>query len=279
MSQKEIWDDLVGDAWVRHADVMARHSAPFGEAAMEQLGALEGTTVLDVGCGTGETTVELACRGATEVLGVDLSARMVAKAQGRAEERRLTGVRFEAGDVTTLAAPPSRFDAIYSRFGVMFFDDAVGAFTHLRSLLRADGHLGFSAWGDPFSNPWMLLPVMASVPLLGPPQMPGPGEPGPFSLGTPDRVHDVLNASGYRDLTIAELSLERVHPAGNAEAVAALVVETVPPLAEGVRQAPGVADELRAAVADALRPHERDGSVVLTAAALIVGARNTTRGA
>ena len=80
MDQREIWDDLVGDAWVRNADIIDQHSAPFGEAATERLGTVAGASVLDVGCGTGTTTRELARRGAAAV-GIDLSARMVAHAR------------------------------------------------------------------------------------------------------------------------------------------------------------------------------------------------------
>lgn len=271
MNQTEIWDDLVGDAWVRHADVIDAHSQPFGAAAMDALGPLDGSTVLDVGCGTGSTTYELARRGAHAVLGTDLSARMVTHARARAVEQHAGDVSFEVGDVLALAMP-GHFDVVYSRSGVMFFDDPVAAFSHLRGVARTDGRLGFSCWAEPFRNPWMSLAVMASVPVLGPPHLPAPDEPGPFSLASPDRVRDVLGSAGWRDVTIEDLSIERPHPAGDAQAVAALLVELSPPIAEGLARSPELASDLRAAVAAALRPHERDGEVHLSAAALIVTA-------
>ena len=267
-----MWDALVGDAWVRHAAVIDAHSAPFGEAAMNELGDLHEATVLDVGCGTGSTSLALARRGAAQVIGVDLSGRMITEARRTAADAGMGEVRFEVADVNGLTSAV-RFDSIYSRFGVMFFDDPVATFAHLRGLVRGGGRLGFAAWRDPFSNPWMLEAMIASIPVIGPPNLPGPGEPGPFSLATADRVEEVLGAAGWNDLTVGELTVEQPHPAGDAAQVAEVLVSNIPPLAAAAADRPEIADELRAAVADALRPHEREGEVHLSASALIVSAR------
>jgi SAM-dependent methyltransferase len=264
-SQKEIWDDLVGDAWVRNDSIIEEHGRPFGEAAMDRLGPLAGKAVLDVGCGTGGTTLELARRGARPVVGVDLSERMLAVAH----ERAFDGVSFEAADVTKL---DGRFDAIFSRFGVMFFDDPVAAFTHLRGLTVPGGRLGFACWRDPFSNPWMSLAVMAAVPVLGPPRLPGPDEPGPFSLADPARVRQVLDDAGWSDVTVEELTREAPHPAGDAEAVAAVVVAQAPPLAMGLADHPDRAASVVALVADAFRPLESNGVVVVGGSVNVVSA-------
>lgn len=269
MDQREIWDDLVGDAWVRNTDIIDEHSAPFGEAAMERLGLIAGAAVLDVGCGTGTTTRELARRGASAV-GIDLSARMIAHA--RTLDPAGSGTDFEVGDVTALA-PAEPFEAVYSRFGVMFFDDAVAAFRHIRTVVRSGGRLGFSAWAGPFENPWMTTAVLASIPLLGVPEMPGPDEPGPFSLSTPDRIQDVLVAAGWSDIAVELLALEAPHPAGDIESVATVLIDNVPPLAAGLARAPDVAPDLHAAVVEALRPNQHDGAVHLAASALITSAR------
>ena len=271
LSQATIWDGLVGDAWVRHADIVDAHSAPFGTAAMDLLGPLGGDAVLDVGCGTGSTAFELAGRGAAEVVGVDLSARMVGHARTRVVDGHCR-IRFEVADVTAWL-PTKRFDAIYSRFGMMFFDDPLQGFGHLRSLVRAGGQLVFCAWSAPALNPWMSLPVRASLPVLGPPRLARPGEPGPFSLASPALIHDLLEHTGWRDVSVEELTLEGPHPAGDADCVAAVLVDLVPVLAEGGVRSPQRAAELHAAVAEALRPFERNGVVCLAASALVVGAR------
>ena len=267
-AQQAIWNDLVGDAWVRHADLHDRQAARFGEAAIDALGSLTGAAVLDVGCGTGATAGGLVSRGAGEVLGIDLSRPMIAAAQvanHRAE------VRFEVGDVIDLHQP-GRFDVVFSRFGVMFFTDPPSAFAHLRALGTTDARIGFCCWGPPAANPWMTLPVMATVPVLGPPKLAGPGEPGPFSLSTPDTVRDVLGEAGWTDIQVAELTIDQPHPAGDADSVARVVVEFSPPIVEGLLRHPERADHARAAITDALRALERNGVVHLQASSLIVTA-------
>ena len=268
-TQHEIWNELVGDAWVRHADLHDRQAAPFGEAVLNALGSLTGTAVLDVGCGTGATAAQLASRGATQVLGVDLSGPMIAAAQ---ETNHRAEVRFELGDVLDLHQP-GRFDVVFSRFGVMFFTHPPAGFAHLRALGTAEARIGFCCWGPPAANPWMILPVMATVPVLGPPQLAGPGEPGPFSLSSPDVVRDVLGAAGWVDIEVEELTIDQPHPAGDAFSVARVVVEFSPPIVEGLLHHPERVDDTLTAIADALRPLERDGVVHLQAGALIVTAR------
>lgn len=272
MDQHEVWGGLVGDAWVTFADQLDAHTAPFGIAAMDALGSIDGATVLDVGCGTGITTLDLADRvGASgHVTGADFSEPMIARARTRAVDR--TGVSFIVGDVLELDLD-SPVDVVFSRFGVMFFDDAVAAFARLRSFTRDGGRLAFAAWSDPFSNPWMLTPVMASIPVLGPPEIPAPGTPGPFSLAGPDVLETTLSAAGWSAVEVTELALDLPMAAGGAAAMAAMVCTTNPILAAGLQPAPERRAEVEALVTEALEPHERDGVVVLAAAALIASAR------
>jgi trans-aconitate methyltransferase len=268
MDQSEIWDALVGDSWVRYASEIDEHSRPFGEAALDALGDITGARALDVGCGTGSTSRALRDRGASKVVGVDLSQRMIDHALATNDD---DAVSFVATDVNSLIGHEP-FDVVYSRFGVMFFDDAVSTFAHLRSLTRDAGRLAFCAWTDPFTNPWMLEPMMASVGVIGPPDLPGPGEPGPFSLGTPELADDVLSRSGWSVDATRTVSVEGAHSAGNADSMTDMVMGNVPPLAQAVAEHPELDDELRAAISAALRVHERDGAVVLGASALVVAA-------
>lgn len=267
-TQHEIWNDLVGDAWVRHADVHDQQAARFGEAAMDAVGSVAGASVLDVGCGTGATSAALAARGAQDVLGIDFSVPMITAA--RAGNRR-SEVRLEAGDVLDLHELAA-YDVIFSRFGVMFFTDPTAAFTHLRALGRSDSRLGFCCWGPPAANPWMTLPVMATIPVLGPPNLAGPGEPGPFSLSSREVILDVLGDAGWTDVLVEDLSIVEPHPAGDAAAVARVIVEFSPPIVEGLRREPDRIDDARDAITEALRPLEHDGIVHLQASALVVTA-------
>jgi SAM-dependent methyltransferase len=271
MDQAEIWDDLVGDAWVQFADMLHIHSAPFGVAALDALGALDGATALDVGCGTGATTLLLADRvGPTgRVTGIDLSERMIERARSDATD--VAHVSFIAGDVLELR-PDAPVDAIYSRFGVMFFERPVDAFAHLRSLAGPGGRLAFSAWQDPFSNPWMLEPVLASAAVLGPPELPPPGAPGPFSLASTDVINTTLHEAGWAGIEITALSIEQPFGAGNAHETAIMVTGSNPVIAAGLQKMPGRRAEVVDVIAAALVPHERDGRIVLQAAASIVTA-------
>ena len=268
-SQRDIWNDLVGAAWVRHAAIHDEQAEPFGHAAMDALGDLTGARVLDVGCGTGGTVAQLLDRGAAEVLGVDLSEPMLAAARDWSSGPQQY---FEVSDVLDLDRSRT-FDVVFSRFGVMFFADPVAAFGQLRALGTPDARLGFCCWGPPFANPVMTLPVMASVAVLGPPEFAGPGEPGPFSLSSPEVVCDVLTAAGWRNIQVSELSMEPPHPAGNASAVTDVVLDFNPVLVEGLRRHPDRRAATHAAIVDALQSLERHGVVHLRASALIVTAQ------
>jgi SAM-dependent methyltransferase len=266
-SQWTIWNDLVGGAWVRHAALHDRQAEPFGLAAMDRLGDLRGARTLDVGCGTGASALQLHERGAAEVLGVDLSVPMIEAARNLSRP----DVRFEAGDVLELDRPGS-FDVVFSRFGVMFFPDPTAAFGRLRALGSDGARLAFCCWGPPSSNPIMTLPVLATIPVLGPPQFAGPGEPGPFSLASPDAIQAILGAAGWADVKVIEMTAEPPH-AGDAATVADVVMDFNPLIVEGLRRQPALRPEARKAIIEAVRPFEREGIVHLGANALIVTAR------
>ena len=166
--QAEFWDELAPD-WAeaeRHSSMVA---GLFGDAAMARLAPAHGEHVVDVGCGTGDTTVALARMVAPDgtALGVDIAAGMVDIARRRHGD---STARFEVADlqVAGLAGLGGRpFDAAYSRFGVMFFADPLAAFANIVSLLRPGGRLAFACWQDLFSNEWMFVPGAAVVGVTG----------------------------------------------------------------------------------------------------------------
>jgi SAM-dependent methyltransferase len=271
MDESEVWDEVVGDAWVRHADLIDAQSSAFGEAAMDALALPPGASVLDIGCGTGTTTMQLADRvgSSGRVLGVDLSSRMLARARERAADRPNVTFAIEDASSMVVDAP---FDALFSRNGVMFFDDPLKAFSHLRSLVAPGGRLAFCCWKDPFSNPWMSVPMMASIPVLGPPDIPGPGKPGPFAFASADDTRAMLTQAGWSAVSIDELSVERPYMRGTARDAASAAVEVSPPFALALRARPELHDELVDAIATAMREHERDGVVVFQMTSWIVTA-------
>lgn len=214
----EFWDARAG-VWERRADTLDRFSDSYGIPAMDRLGVGEGERVLDVGCGPGTTAVELATRvGPTgEVVGLDISPAMIAAAQRRAKSAGAANLRFVIHDLEEEPIDEG-FDAAYSRFGVMFFDNPVGAFTNIGRSLRSAGRLGCAVWGPLGDNPWMFVPTLAASGVLGGElALPGPDEPGPFSLSDPERIRSILEGAGFSDIVIAPVAGARVIPAANSD--------------------------------------------------------------
>ena len=203
--QSVFWDERA-DAWARHADDMESFARQFGDPAMELFHAVPGELVADIGCGPGITTVDLARRVGPSgtAIGVDVSPRMIEAAELRAATADVSNVRFEVADPGT--GPLGSFDGIYSRFGVMFFDDPTTAFRNVRRSLRPDGRFVAVVWAELDANPWMFVPTLFAVePLKAELTLPGPDEPGPFSLAGPDTSRALLETCGFRDVDVVRL--------------------------------------------------------------------------
>ena len=200
-SQAEYWNDAGGESWVDGQEQLDLQLAPFGALAIEAAAVQPGEAVLDLGCGCGATTAELAAlAGASgRVVGLDVSAPML----GRARER-VTGLPVELllGDAATYALVPGSFDVLFSRFGVMFFDDPPAAFAHLRGVLKPRGRVSMVVWQSLSANPWVTVPVAAVADIVEPPELGSAGEPGPFSLSDPDGVATMLRGAGFADLEL-----------------------------------------------------------------------------
>jgi SAM-dependent methyltransferase len=273
LHQAEFWDELA-PAWAageHHTELVAGR---FGALAIDRLDLEAGQRVLDVGCGTGATTLELARAVAPngEALGVDISAAMVkiARDRGGAQD----GARFEVADVQVDDVDAGPFDAAFSRFGVMFFADPAAAFVRIRTLLRPGGRLAFCCWQDLFSNEWMFVPGAAVIGVTGElPPMPGPGEPGPFSLADPAHVVALLSDAGFEDVDVTPQSELVVLPETNIESIVDMS-RHVGPVHEALRDADDdLTSRVLAAVRDALLAKVTDGELRLSAAALIASAR------
>lgn len=271
--QAALWNDSVGDAWVRHADHYDATLGPFGREVMDRLELRPGDRVLDVGCGAGHTTLELASRVAPgEVLGVDLSVAMVDEAVRRAAAGGVANVHLLEADVQSLPLAVDAYDVAFSRFGVMFFSEPLVAFSHLAAAMVPGGRLGFSCFQGPAVNPFIVVPVLAAASHLDLAPMPDPGAPGPFSLADPDHTAALLGAAGLEGVTIEPGPDEAVlGGADDLEALATRVLEqnpaTGPPLA---RAASGVRRAAVAAAARALGEHRQGDDVRMGAGTWIV---------
>jgi ubiquinone/menaquinone biosynthesis C-methylase UbiE len=216
--QIEYWNEQTGPKWVALQDLIDTQIAPLGRRAMDAANLAPGERVLDVGCGCGQSSLELAERvGPTgSVLGVDLSTPMLEQARARARAAGLTHVqldkadaqtraiglapiRFDEADAQTHAFGAGAYDVVYSRFGVMFFADPDAAFANLRRALRPGGRLAFVCWRTLPENPWMAVPLGAALQHLPPPPIPAPGAPGPFAFADAERVRGILTRAGFAE--------------------------------------------------------------------------------
>ena len=202
-AQAAYWEERSA-SWGEVETYTASMMGPFGERAMDRLALAPGQRVLDVGCGAGPTTVELARRVAPggAVVGVDISPSMIERARARARDEHVD-VEFMVGDVQVYDLGESSFDAAYSRFGVMFFADPVAAFTNIRRALRDGGRLAFACWQPMAANEWMRVPGEAVTMVTGVAPPPRPDEPGPFLLSDPDRTEQILDAAGFQFIEVA----------------------------------------------------------------------------
>lgn len=275
-SQAALWNDAVGAAWVRHADWYDTTLAPFGRAVMTQLDIQSGERVLDLGCGTGSTTVDLATLAAPgEVVGVDVSAPMLDEARRRLDAEGVANARVVEADLQADELDAGAYDVAFSRFGVMFFEDPVRAFTNVARALVPGGYLGFVCFQGPPANPFIVVPVLAAAAHLELPPMPAPDAPGPFSLAEPDRIRQVLEAAGFVDVAIGEGPPEAILTgADDLDALAVRVLEQNPATGPALLAAsPEVRESAIAAVAAALGEHRAADQVRLGAGTWIVTAR------
>ncbi|KPJ33234.1 SAM-dependent methyltransferase [Burkholderia multivorans] len=206
--QSALWNGPSGRAWVDIQVSLDRLFEPFATLLADAAAASSARAVLDVGCGTGAVTLEIARRlGAdAQCTGVDISARMIDAAHERAKRSGLR-VHFVCADAQTHAFVPASVDLIVSRFGVMFFDDPVRAFANLRRAARTGAALRFVAWRSALENPFMTTAERAAAPLL--PDLPPrrPGAPGQFALGDRQRIAAVLSDSGWADIAIEPIDI------------------------------------------------------------------------
>ena len=198
---------------------------------------------------------------------------MVEAAARRAAAAGVMNARFVATNAQTEALG-SEFDAVYSRFGVMFFADPAAAFANIGGSLRSRGRLGCAVWAPLADNPWMFVPTAAAASVLQADlTIPGPDEPGPFSLAEPDRVTAILTEAGFTDVGIAPVPGARLITTATADDDVRMLFE-VGPLGEAYEAAD---ESTRQAAVDAViaavEPYRDDAGWRLPGAALSVTAR------
>ena len=272
--QLAYWNGPAGERWAARQQAQDILLGPVAELLIDRARPAAGERVIDVGCGSGATTIAFAKKvGASgHVMGIDISGPMLARA--RASAPRDLPVDFVMADATVYPFDPASFDLLASRFGVMFFADPVRSFANMRRALRPSGRLAFACWREPRENPWMIAPLQAvykHVPKL-PPQ--GPEDPGPFAFASEERVHRILGEAGFKGIEMepCPLSLD-IAIGGGLDAAVQSALEIGPTH----RALEGQPAEIRAAAIQSLRealaPLARGDTVVLPGSIWIVTAR------
>jgi len=219
MEPKLDWNGASGEAWVTMQPVLDAMLEPFIPVLLDH--ALEDGVrdVLDVGCGAGATTLAAARALGTggACTGIDISDALIDAARARASLAAPGTARFIRADAQTHAFEPAAFDAVLSRFGVMFFPDPVAAFANLRRAARPGGRLAFVAWRSPRENAFMTLAARTAAPLLPSLVPPDPDAPGQWAFADDARVRGILASSGWKDVAIEPVDVATAVPVADLD--------------------------------------------------------------
>ncbi len=270
-AQIEHWNSAETRQWVDQQLEYDRQLEPYGRAVVEAAGIDAGSSILDVGCGCGTTTLQAAQVGKNAV-GVDISQPMLERARGNARRAGITNVEYLLADAQTHPFPPGSFDIGISRFGVMFFDDPVAAFANVGAALRPVGQLAFCCWQALARNDWLFLPGMAAAEHL---PLPEPTDgPGPFSLADPAALVTMLESAGFGTVLVESLELPMViGGGGTVDEALEFLMRTGVARAMFDGAAPATADRARSAVRVVLAEHHDGEGVRLGSVCWIVSAR------
>jgi SAM-dependent methyltransferase len=224
-AQWKNWNEVSGPKWVRAAAVMEQRLAPVNDLLLRHAAPRPGEQVLEIGCGTGATTRLLAdAVGATGgVLGVDISAPMLALAEGRLAEAGAGQARLLAADAQIHPFPAATFDLALSRFGVMFFAEPIAAFKNIAAALKPGARLVFAAWAGIEANPHWQAPYAIALRHLGPPKPRPQRSPGPLAFSDPEYVREILAAAGFDSIAVTAAPVTLAGRSAAAEAELALL--------------------------------------------------------
>jgi SAM-dependent methyltransferase len=271
------WNGEAGERWARDDAIMERLLQPVTEALLDHAALPEGGRALEIGCGGGSQSRLLAERlgAAGSVLGVDISGPMLAVARDN-QSRAIAGsagLDFMQADASTQDFGGDRFDLLFSRFGIMFFDQPVSAFTHLRGALADGGRMAFCCWQSLKDNVWTMIPLQAALQHIPPPEAPEPHAPGPFAFADPERVTGILSEAGFVDIEFHSFNSELRF------SESATLTESVRGLAEIgpigrllAEQSEEIKEKVLVSMEEVLAPFYQDGALVMPVAIWFVTA-------
>jgi SAM-dependent methyltransferase len=203
--QLKAWDGGEGDYWAANANQYDVSVARYHHALLDLAAIAPNDAVLDIGCGTGQTTRDAARLGSSgTALGIDLSSRMLEVARSRAEREGVHNAAFIQGDAQVHPFEPASFDVAMSRTGSMFFGDQAAAYANIARSLRPGGRLALAVWQPMSENEWFTSFVGALAAGRDLPAPP-PDAPSPFAMSDPDRVGPLLESSGFENVEFGEV--------------------------------------------------------------------------
>ncbi|GFE48280.1 methyltransferase [Roseobacter cerasinus] len=276
--QASFWTAQAGQKWVEQQALLDALMQPVLDGVFARAPLAAGHSVLDIGCGTGASTLQAAdlVGNNGSVLGADISPTMLALAETRAAGR--SAISFAEADAAQYAFDTQRFDHMISRFGVMFFADPAAAFANILKGLKPGAHVTFACWGPFVNNPWFSMAVQAAKDVLGAPPSVDPDEPGPFAFRDIDRVQGILKTAGF-DRFEADAAQIALTPPGTRAQVAAMAT-SIGPVARTVDYFQGSASDsaaITARVDEALRDFETPKGVRVPAQINFFQARRPDR--
>ena len=202
--QIAFWNGKAGEKWTINQDAQDRMHAGLAERSMAAANFQPGERVIDVGCGCGTSTLEIAgtVGSGGSVIGIDISRPMLGRARDRAEALPAPNASFIAADASLHPFAAGEADVVYSRFGIMFFANAGEAFANFARALRPGGRIVFVCWRRFEDNEWVRVPHAAACRLTPIPPPWSPGKPGPFAFGDDTVIGDLLGDAGFRNIAI-----------------------------------------------------------------------------
>jgi ubiquinone/menaquinone biosynthesis C-methylase UbiE len=275
----QFWNDVLAPKFIRFKHVLVDGLSKHSEAILPTLPVHKGDRVLDVGCGFGDTAIQLAALVGSEgsVTGIDCCDAFLDIARRDAHERGLANVNFVRGDAE-IALPESEFDFVFSRFGTMFFANPVAGLRNMRKALRPGGRMVHIVWRTRADNPWLSMAKDVVLQFLPP-----PGEdaqtcgPGPFSMTNEETVRSMMTAAGYSQIEFRRVDAPVLIGKDVADAIAFQLA--LGPAGEVFREAGALAEENRPEIEAALtkaierQTHSHDG-IVMESSSWVISAIN-----
>ncbi len=272
--QIEFWNGEAATKWVDFNPLLDRMMEPLSQLTMALAAPQPGEHVLDVGCGCGDTSLDLAksiAPGGT-VTGLDVSTPMLALARERAEAASAAATFINA-DAETHPLPRSEFDLMFSRFGVMFFSNPKAAFANFHGALKSGGRVAFVCWRALDLNPWVTIPCEAARPFAPAFELPKTDEPGQFAFARKEWLEEILEHSGFMNAQIESHEITQRVGSGDLDACVEVILK-LGPVSRLLREAATDAvPAITAAVREAVAPYHDGTSIVLPAAVWVVGAQ------